>query len=418
MVKISKRGAIGAAGPQGPQGTAGLNGATIRSGSGSPAGGLGAVGDYYLNTANGDFHEKTGASTWTLRVNLTGPAGTNGTNGTNGLNGATIRSGSGAPAGGLGAVGDYYLNTANGNFHEKTGASTWTLRVNLTGPQGPVGSVGATGPAGSRIYVDSGVPSNSGGANGDIYIDDTNGDLYEKDAGVWYYEGNIRGPQGVQGPVGAVGATGPAGTNGATIRSGSGAPAGGLGVVGDYYINTANGDFYEKTGTSTWTLRVNLTGPAGTNGTNGTNGQGVPTGGSTNQFLRKTSATDFATGWSWLARLLQGGQGAPSITKGNGAGTTGTATLDADSTDFCGAITVTVSGTASTNTTIATVTFSTSFTAKPFVLVIGYNQTAANQYGARWFVDVANVTTSSFSITSAATNITGTQRYIYLVIGS
>lgn len=42
-------------------------------------------------------------------------------------------------------------------------------------------------------------------------------------------------------------------------------------------------------------------GPAGsngTNGTNGTNGVGVPVGGTTNQVLRKKSATDFDTEWA------------------------------------------------------------------------------------------------------------------------
>lgn len=38
-------------------------------------------------------------------------------------------------------------------------------------------------------------------------------------------------------------------------------------------------------------------GAAGTNGTNGTNGVGVPVGGTTGQYLRKSSATDYATAW-------------------------------------------------------------------------------------------------------------------------
>ena len=48
---------------------------------------------------------------------------------------------------------------------------------------------------------------------------------------------------------------------------GSGAPAGGLGNVGDWYLNTSNGDVYEKTASATWTLRTNITGPAGGAGT-------------------------------------------------------------------------------------------------------------------------------------------------------
>lgn len=74
------------------------------------------------------------------------------------------------------------------------------------------------------------------------------------------------GPAGPVGPAGAAGTPGAAGANGApgsVWYPGTGAPAGGLGVIGDYYFNTANGDYYNKTGASTWTLIGNLTGAAG-----------------------------------------------------------------------------------------------------------------------------------------------------------
>lgn len=70
-------------------------------------------------------------------------------------------------------------------------------------------------------------------------------------------------PQGVDGP------TGPAGAAGEKWFTGSGAPTGATGAVGDWYVNSANGDFYEKTATSTWTLRGNLRGPAGADGIDG-----------------------------------------------------------------------------------------------------------------------------------------------------
>lgn len=62
--------------------------------------------------------------------------------------------GAGAPSGGIGAVNDWYLDSVTGDYYEKTGATTWTLRGNLkgpagaTGPAGPTGATGATGPAG------------------------------------------------------------------------------------------------------------------------------------------------------------------------------------------------------------------------------------------------------------------------------
>jgi len=61
-------------------------------------------------------------------------------------------------------------------------------------------------------------------------------------------------------PIGG-GGGGTPGTNGATWRTGSGAPSGALGVVNDLYLDTDNGDYYKKTGGSTYTLQGNLTGP-------------------------------------------------------------------------------------------------------------------------------------------------------------
>lgn len=45
------------------------------SGSGTPDSALGSVGDFYLDESDGDVYEKTASATWTLRANLTGPAG-------------------------------------------------------------------------------------------------------------------------------------------------------------------------------------------------------------------------------------------------------------------------------------------------------------------------------------------------------
>lgn len=123
----------GTAGPPGTDGSLWYNS------SGAPAGGTGVVGDWALDTAAGaglgDVYEKTGVATWTLRGNIRGASGAAG------AAGSVWRDGAGAPAGGLGLVGDFYLNTSNGDYYEKTGASTWTLRGNLTGPAGTAGSL-------------------------------------------------------------------------------------------------------------------------------------------------------------------------------------------------------------------------------------------------------------------------------------
>jgi titin len=69
-------------GPAGPTGSAGVVGSIWRTGAGAATGSTtGAIGDFYLNTANGDYYEKTGASVYTLRGNLTGPTGSSGSGG-------------------------------------------------------------------------------------------------------------------------------------------------------------------------------------------------------------------------------------------------------------------------------------------------------------------------------------------------
>lgn len=80
--------------------------------------------------------------------------------------------------------------------------------------QGPTGATGATGAAGAVG------PTGAEGPTGAV------------------------GPTGAEGPTGATGATGAAGS---VWHSGSGAPGAELGVNGDFYINTANGDVYKKT---------------------------------------------------------------------------------------------------------------------------------------------------------------------------
>jgi hypothetical protein len=145
------QGPPGPAGPQGPQGPQGIpgvpgtSGAAWHSGTGLPADDLGKVGDFYLQDVTGDVYEKIYDNQWSYDTTIKGAPGTNGTAGEKWF------TGSGAPAGNLAgsAVGDWYLNSTNGDFYEKTLTSTWTLRGNLKGPQGATGSTGSTGAPGS-----------------------------------------------------------------------------------------------------------------------------------------------------------------------------------------------------------------------------------------------------------------------------
>ncbi|AOY76693.1 collagen-like protein [Clostridium formicaceticum] len=80
-------GATGPTGPQGPQGVAGADGKTWHISTGTPAAGLGVVGDMHLNTSTWDIREKTAASTWTVRGNIKGATGNTGATGATGPQG-------------------------------------------------------------------------------------------------------------------------------------------------------------------------------------------------------------------------------------------------------------------------------------------------------------------------------------------
>ena len=66
----------GATGPQGPAGNDGADGSKILTGNGAPAAGLGAVDDFYVDSdAPNNYYTKTGVATWTLQGSLQGEQG-------------------------------------------------------------------------------------------------------------------------------------------------------------------------------------------------------------------------------------------------------------------------------------------------------------------------------------------------------
>lgn len=73
-------------------------------------------------------------------------------NGTNGANGLSFYQGSGVPAGGLGQVGDSYLDYSDptGQIYHKTAASTWTPTFQTKGATGATGAAGAAGTNGTN----------------------------------------------------------------------------------------------------------------------------------------------------------------------------------------------------------------------------------------------------------------------------
>ena len=82
------------------------------------------------------------------KVGPAGIIGLPGSSGAPGIDGNMWHSAAGVPSGATGEIGDYYLNTTNGDIYEKTGVSTWTATGgNIKGPTGATGPTGPQGPA-------------------------------------------------------------------------------------------------------------------------------------------------------------------------------------------------------------------------------------------------------------------------------
>lgn len=69
--------------------------------------------------------------------------------------------------------------------------------TDVVGPTGAPGTDGTDGAPGSVWYVGTGAPPGGTGINGDFYLDEANGDVYHKAGGVWGAPvANIMGPSG------------------------------------------------------------------------------------------------------------------------------------------------------------------------------------------------------------------------------
>ncbi|PCI45955.1 MAG: hypothetical protein COB49_09530 [Alphaproteobacteria bacterium] len=254
-------------------------GGGIRSGAGAPASNLGIIDDLYIDSDDGKLYKKTAISTWTFQYDTTGPTGTDGD---------TWLDGAGAPAGSLGSVGDYYLNSANGNYYKKTGANIWTLQGNIAGPQGDDGATGSDGLDGSPgtdgaagpqgvpgppgadgtpryiwvAYADSadGVTNFTNGAPGTrkyLGLAPNKTSSTESSNPADYNWSKIEGDTGPQGNTGATGSTGNTGVQGVQGPQG---PVGPNGEVVSYRQTTppsspADGEIWFETDTNILWLR-------------------------------------------------------------------------------------------------------------------------------------------------------------------
>lgn len=219
------RGEVGPDGPVGPQGVDGLRGLTGGTGKMGPRGPEGIQGKQGRDGPQG-------------RQGEPGLRGERGVQGIPGMQGDTGARGlPGFPGvDGVGIVGPdgrtaFELARAAGF---KGTESAWLK--SLRGEKGDKGERGLRGERGER------------------------GDLGPKgDTG----ERGLRGPAGGEGRFGSAGANGTDGTDGAPGSrwyTDAGLPAPGLGIVGDFYLDSVTGDYYEKTGPGTWTFQGTLGG--------------------------------------------------------------------------------------------------------------------------------------------------------------
>jgi len=119
--------------------------------------------------------------------------------------GMSLRSGESVPQSTTGEDGDVYLNTSNGDFYEKENGR-WNLLMNLTGPQGPAGEDGVDGQDGEQG------PQGPSGEDGDSAYEIAVNNGFEGTEQEWL--DSLQGPQGEQGPQGPAGEYGTDGQDG------------------------------------------------------------------------------------------------------------------------------------------------------------------------------------------------------------
>jgi hypothetical protein len=206
------QGAQGIQGVQGTPGTNGTNGATWRQGSAVPANTLGVDNDFYFRTTTSDVYQRI-SGVYSIIANIKGATGAAGTNGTNG---ATWRTGSGVPSNALGVDGDLYLNTATSDVYLRT-SGTYAITANIKGATGATGTNGTNGTNGATWRTGSGTPSNGTGVDGDLYLNTTTSDVYQRASGTYSVIANIKGATGAAGAGAILAAVYPTPTTQATI---------------------------------------------------------------------------------------------------------------------------------------------------------------------------------------------------------
>lgn len=239
-----------------------------------------------------------------------GPPGTQGIQGVKGDMGATGLVWRSAWAAGTAYAIDDAVSKGGSSFFAvapstgvdpETDSGTYWQPLSLHGATGATGDAGA---AGLSVLNGTGAPTGAVGRDGEFYIANDTKFIYgPKAAGTWPAGVSLIGPQGIQGTpgaagatgaagaAGATGATGAAGTNGLSLRHGTGAPANGVGVDGEYYISDDTHLLYGPKAAGVWPSGVSLIGPAGAAGAAGAGGSGAGGSASPRIILNDDCAT-------------------------------------------------------------------------------------------------------------------------------
>ena len=145
---------------------------------------------------------------------------------------------------------------------------------------------GGTGGSSMEFIFGTNEPTADMGADGDLYMNNADGNLYKKEDDTWSLKGNLKGAKGdkgdkgdrgnagEKGDKGDKGDTGATGSAGATWLFGAVAPTSTQGKNGDQYLNTANFDVYNKANNA-WTKQGNIKGAKGDKGDTGASGFGT-----------------------------------------------------------------------------------------------------------------------------------------------
>ena len=193
-----------------------------------------------------------------------GPAGPTGATGPQGPKGDTGNTGATGPTGATGAASTVPGPTGPTGAIGPAGPKGDPGPTGSTGPQGVPGSPGAQGATGPQgpAGADSIVPGPQGPAGA------TGSTGPQGPAGA-------TGSQGAPGTPGTAGATGPQGNpgvDGNTVLYGAADPTSGIGVNGNFYINTTTHFLFGPKSSGAWPAGTSIIGPQGAAGATGATG--------------------------------------------------------------------------------------------------------------------------------------------------